>query len=80
MDFQAKLRLINSQINSPVKISILGNCGICNKVVTDEGCTAFGKFYHKECFKCGGCRQKINGKFFERSGKPYCQKCFMVRT
>jgi len=55
----------------------IGNCGICNKVVTDEGCTAFGKFYHKECFKCGGCRQKINGKFFERNGKPYCQKCFM---
>jgi len=54
----------------------IGTCGICKKPVTDEGCTAFGKFYHKECFKCGGCRQKIAGKFFERSGKPYCQRCF----
>ena len=56
-----------------------GNCGICNKLVTDEGCTAFGKFYHKECFKCCVCKQKIAGKFFEREGKPYCAKDFAVR-
>jgi len=54
----------------------IGNCGICNKIVTDEGCTAFGKFYHKECFKCTKCKQKITGKFFERNGKPYCEKDF----
>ena len=56
----------------------LGNCGICNKLVTDEGCTAFGKFYHKECFKCCVCKQKISGKFFERGGKPYCARDFAV--
>jgi len=54
----------------------IGKCEICNKTVTDEGCTAFGKVYHKECFKCCKCRQKIQGKFFERGGKPYCPKCY----
>ena len=57
---------------------IAGKCEICNKTVTDEGCTAFGKVYHKECFKCCKCRQKIQGKFFERGGKPYCPKCYAV--
>ena len=45
-----------------------------------EGCTAFGKVYHKECFKCSSCRRKIDGKFFERSDKPYCDKCYAKIT
>jgi hypothetical protein len=47
--------------------------------VTLEGCTAFGKVYHKECFKCCVCKKKIDGKFFEKNGKPYCSKDFEVR-
>ena len=59
-------------------LCIIGNCGICKKLITDEGMTAFGKFYHKDCFKCCVCKQKISGKFFERGGKPYCAKDFAV--
>jgi len=52
----------------------IGKCGICMKPVTLEGCTAFGKVYHKECFKCCVCKKRIDGKFFEKNGKPYCAK------
>ena len=58
----------------------IGKCGACAKPITEDGCTAFGKVYHKACFKCSGCRQKIAGKFFERDGKPFCQKCYTVRA
>lgn len=44
------------------------------KPVTVEGCTAFGKVYHKECFKCCVCKRRIDGKFFQKNGKPYCEK------
>eukprot|EP00095_Tigriopus_kingsejongensis_P007736 maker-scaffold200_size264178-snap-gene-1.16 protein:Tk07736 transcript:maker-scaffold200_size264178-snap-gene-1.16-mRNA-1 annotation:"lipoma-preferred partner homolog isoform x4" len=54
----------------------LGACGVCGKGINEDGCTAFGKFYHKNCFKCTVCRQKITGKFFEKAGKPYCAKDF----
>ena len=56
----------------------LGKCGTCAKPVTVEGCTAFGKVYHKECFKCCVCRKRIDGKFFEKNGKPYCSKDYEV--
>ena len=45
-----------------------------------EGCTAFGKVYHKECFKCCVCKKRIDGKFFEKNGKPYCEKDWAVST
>ena len=74
--YYEKLVIISEKLY--VKNFFTGNCGICNKVVTDEGCTAFGKFYHKECFKCCVCKKKIAGKFFERNGKPYCATDFAV--
>jgi len=52
----------------------IGKCGMCAKPVTVEGCTAFGKVYHKECFKCCVCKKRIDGKFFQKNGKPYCEK------
>ena len=45
-----------------------------------EGCTAFGKVYHKECFKCFKCKRRIDGKFFEKMDKPYCGKCWETVT
>lgn len=58
----------------------IGKCGICMKPVTVEGCTAFGKVYHKECFKCCVCKKRIDGKFFEKNGKPYCAKDYEVSS
>lgn len=55
----------------------IGKCGMCNKPIQEDGCTAFGKVYHKACFKCHACKQKIQGKFFERGGKPYCEKDYI---
>ena len=55
-----------------------GKCGVCKKAVGMEGCTAFGKVYHKECFKCCVCKKRIDGKFFEKNGKPYCEKDWAV--
>jgi len=52
----------------------IGKCGICMKVIKEDGCTAFGKVYHKECFKCCVCKRRIDGKFFQKNGKPYCEK------
>ncbi len=62
------------------QIKIAGNCGTCGKAINEDGCTAFGKVYHKACFKCFVCKQKITGKFFEKDGKPYCQKDYLVRN
>ena len=58
---------------------LLGRCGGCNKAITEDGCTAFGKVYHTACFKCCICKQKISGKYFEKNGKPICAKDFEVR-
>ena len=58
---------------------IIGKCGMCQKpIVGVDGCTAFGKVYHKECFKCCVCKKRIDGKFFEKGGKPYCAKDWEV--
>ena len=52
---------------------------MCQKpIVGVDGCTAFGKVYHKECFKCCVCKKRIDGKFFEKGGKPYCAKDWEV--
>ena len=48
------------------------------KVIKEDGCTAFGKVYHKECFKCCVCKRRIDGKFFQKNGKPYCEKDYAV--
>ena len=55
-----------------------GKCGICMKPIKEDGCTAFGKVYHKECFKCCVCKRRIDGKFFQKNGKPYCEKDYAV--
>jgi len=73
-DPNVRAKIGNRQVKTVNKT--IGNCGICKKLITDEGMTAFGKFYHKDCFKCCVCKQKISGKFFERGGKPYCAKDF----
>lgn len=71
-DPEIKAKLGNRQVKTVEKS--VGKCGVCKKAVGMEGCTAFGKVYHKECFKCCVCKKRIDGKFFEKNGKPYCEK------
>lgn len=69
-DIKAK---IGNRATKTVQKSI-GKCGMCKRPIQEDGCTAFGLVYHKECFKCCVCKKRIDGKFFERNGKPYCAK------
>ena len=41
-----------------------------------EGCSALGKVYHPECFKCSTCQQKLGEKFFTNGDEPSCEECF----
>jgi len=52
------------------------NCDKCKKPLTDDGCTAFGKVYHKDCFKCSNCKKKLEGKFFSKGEDPFCSECY----
>lgn len=58
-------------MNKPSK-----QCDHCKRDLTEEGCTAFGKVFHKECFRCHGCRKKLDGKFHAKDDQAYCAKCF----
>merc|ERR1719412_388049 len=58
-------------VNKPSK-----NCDHCNRELTEDGCTAFGKVFHKECFRCHGCKKRLDGKFYSKDDNAYCAKCF----
>ena len=51
------------------------SCDHCKRELTEDGCTAFGKVFHKECFRCHGCKKKLDGKFFSKDEHAYCAKC-----
>ena len=34
-------------------------CGVCHEVIGEQCLAAFGKYYHKSCFKCSNCRKPI---------------------
>ena len=55
------------------------SCDHCSRELTEDGCTAFGKVFHKECFRCHGCKKRLDGKFFSKDDNAYCAKCFKVR-
>ena len=48
--------------------------------MTEDGCTAFGKVFHKECFRCHGCKKRLDGKFYSKDDNAYCAKCFKVMS
>lgn len=58
-------------VNKPTR-----QCDHCRQPLTDDGCTAFGKVFHKECFRCTGCKKKLDGKFFSKDEKAYCAACY----
>lgn len=52
-------------------------CAHCNQAITDRCVTALDKKWHVHCFVCTQCTSPFNsGNFFERDGRPYCDKCF----
>ena len=56
----------------------LESCDHCGRELTEDGCTAFGKVFHKECFRCHGCKKRLDGKFFSKDEHAYCAKCHKV--
>jgi hypothetical protein len=53
-------------------------CASCNLDIedVDQAITAIGKIFHKEHFQCVQCTRMLSGGlFFEKEGKPYCEKC-----
>lgn len=51
-------------------------CAHCNQAITDRCVTALDKKWHTHCFVCTQCTSPFQGNFFERDGRPYCDKCF----
>lgn len=56
-------------------------CPFCDKVVEGQAVTALNKNWHPEHFICTRCTQSLIGgeskQFFEKEGKPYCEKCYL---
>lgn len=51
-------------------------CAHCNQVISDRCVTALDKKWHVHCFVCTQCTSPFTGNFFERDGRPYCDRCF----
>ena len=41
-----------------------------------EGCSAIGRVYHPECFKCSTCQAILGERFFTTGEEPSCEECF----
>lgn len=55
-------------------------CAKCNKAITNESfaVSALGKKWHKECFSCSVCHERLFSfaRFFQdENGMPVCAKC-----
>lgn len=72
-DPEVMARIGNRAIKTVQKPS--KSCDHCKRELTEDGCTAFGKVFHKECFRCHGCKKKLDGKFFSKDEKAYCANC-----
>lgn len=58
------------------QIQFCPKCAHCNQAITDRCVTALDKKWHIHCFVCTQCTSPFQGNFFERDGRPYCDKCF----
>jgi len=57
-----------------------GECAACCEVVESGGCTANGKTYHLQCFKCTNCSNILQDKFFTAEDLPMCENCYKELT
>jgi len=55
-----------------------GQCYGCSEEVQSGGCTANGRTFHKECFKCSNCKKMLEEKFFTAEAEPLCENCYKV--
>eukprot|EP00090_Calanus_glacialis_P039535 TRINITY_DN6882_c0_g1_i4.p1 TRINITY_DN6882_c0_g1~~TRINITY_DN6882_c0_g1_i4.p1 ORF type:complete len:478 (-),score=147.06 TRINITY_DN6882_c0_g1_i4:159-1592(-) len=53
-------------------------CYGCSEEVQSGGCTANGRTFHKECFKCSNCKKMLEEKFFTAEDEPLCENCYKV--
>jgi paxillin len=58
------------------QIQFCPKCAHCNQAISDRCVTALDKKWHIHCFVCTQCTSPFQGNFFERDGRPYCDKCF----
>eukprot|EP00005_Dracoamoeba_jomungandri_P002685 CAMPEP_0174259972 /NCGR_PEP_ID=MMETSP0439-20130205/8727_1 /TAXON_ID=0 /ORGANISM="Stereomyxa ramosa, Strain Chinc5" /LENGTH=100 /DNA_ID=CAMNT_0015344069 /DNA_START=19 /DNA_END=321 /DNA_ORIENTATION=- len=56
----------------------MSDCPRCGKkVYFAERIQALGRDYHKLCFKCKQCNNKMEpGKLLDREGEIYCTSCY----
>eukprot|EP00121_Abeoforma_whisleri_P000893 Awhi_evm1s794 len=53
-----------------------GNCKTCKQSIESGYVTALEGKFHKECFKCVDCEEKINSSMIDKNGLPQCQSCY----
>eukprot|EP00092_Neocalanus_flemingeri_P065085 GFUD01079076.1.p1 GENE.GFUD01079076.1~~GFUD01079076.1.p1 ORF type:complete len:286 (+),score=81.27 GFUD01079076.1:45-860(+) len=53
-----------------------GECYSCSEEVQSGGCSAIGRTYHKDCFKCSNCKTVLEAKFFTEEDQPLCENCY----
>ena len=52
-----------------------GVCPACKKAIVGQVVTALGATWHPEHFTCVSCNMQLSHQtFFERDGRPYCEK------
>lgn len=59
---------------------IIGMCYACGTKVSGEenGCLAFGRLYHVNCFVCCRCQNTLRGSpFYVVNNQPYCHKDYL---
>lgn len=55
-------------------------CYGCGQKIVGGVMKAMGQTWHRECFVCGGCGGKLEARFANRDGQPFCSKCSMLPT
>ena len=54
-------------------------CAGCSKDIHgNKICSALGKFYHKECFKCSNCNIVLKNRYNSHHGNVFCEDCYKV--
>lgn len=58
--------------------SFAPKCAVCNQLIKGDCVNALQKQWHPQCFTCAYCKQPFSGTFFEKNGRPYCDKHYLL--